>query len=110
MEKCETLSDTGSIANRIILRIQQLFGVDEHVFIHKPLIYCHFAHGVGEPRYFPVSDWEKLTRILTESLEHYNELHAAMNLVLFEDAIQHICYYNWLVSVTNFESTDKHEV
>nr|XP_023963856.2 sushi domain-containing protein 5 [Chrysemys picta bellii] len=65
-------------------------GVDEHVFIHKPLIYCHFAHGVGEPCYFPVSDWEKLTRILTDSLEHYNELHAAMNLVLFEDAIQHI--------------------
>lgn len=65
-------------------------GVDEHVFIHKPLIYCHFAYGVGEPRYFPVSDWEKLTRILTESLEHYNELHAAMNLVLFEDAIQHM--------------------
>ncbi|KAJ6660734.1 hypothetical protein lerEdw1_017360 [Lerista edwardsae] len=66
-------------------------GVDEHIFIHKPLIYCHFAHGVGEPRYFPVSDWKKLTRILTEALEHYNELHAAMNLVLFEDAIQHIC-------------------
>ncbi|KAH0621501.1 hypothetical protein JD844_022871 [Phrynosoma platyrhinos] len=66
-------------------------GVDEQIFIHKPLIYCHFAHGVGEPHYFPVSDWNKLTRILTEALEHYNELHAAMNLVLFEDAVQHIC-------------------
>ncbi|XP_033023836.1 dynein heavy chain 11, axonemal-like [Lacerta agilis] len=69
-------------------------GVDEHIFIYKPLIYCHFAHGVGEPRYFPVSDWKKLTRILTEALEHYNELHAAMNLVLFEDAIQHVCHIN----------------
>ncbi|KAM8934084.1 dynein axonemal heavy chain 11-like [Pelodytes ibericus] len=66
-------------------------GVDEHIFIHKPLIYCHFAHGVREPRYFSVSDWEKLTRILTDALEHYNEIHAAMNLVLFEEAIQHIC-------------------
>uniref|UniRef100_A0A8C5QH48 AAA+ ATPase domain-containing protein n=1 Tax=Leptobrachium leishanense TaxID=445787 RepID=A0A8C5QH48_9ANUR len=66
-------------------------GVDEHIFIHKPLIYCHFAHGVGEPRYFSVSDWEKLTRILTDALEHYNEIHASMNLVLFEEAIQHIC-------------------
>lgn len=63
-------------------------GVDEHIFIYKPLIYCHFAHGVGEPRYFPVSDWEKLTRILTESLEHYNELHAAVNRVLSEDATE----------------------
>ncbi|XP_078250276.1 dynein axonemal heavy chain 11-like [Pogona vitticeps] len=69
-------------------------GVDEHMFIHKPLIYCHFAHGVGEPRYFPASDWKKLTGILTEALEHYNELHAAMNLVLFEDAIQHVCRIN----------------
>ncbi|XP_072275197.1 dynein axonemal heavy chain 11-like [Pyxicephalus adspersus] len=66
-------------------------GVDEHIFINKPLVYCHFAHGVGEPRYFPISDWEKLTRILTDALEHYNEIHAAMNLVLFEEAIQHIC-------------------
>ncbi|XP_063285477.1 dynein axonemal heavy chain 11-like [Pelobates fuscus] len=66
-------------------------GVDEHIFIHKPLIYCHFALGAGEPRYFSVSDWEKLTRILTDTLEHYNEIHAAMHLVLFEEAIQHIC-------------------
>ncbi|KAK2532565.1 hypothetical protein Q9966_008136 [Columba livia] len=88
MEKIKTLSDIGSIANRIIPRLQQLFGVDEHIFIYKPLIYCHFAHGVGEPRYFPVSDWEKLTRILTESLEHYNELHAAVNRVLSEDATE----------------------
>uniref|UniRef100_W5MKY4 Dynein, axonemal, heavy polypeptide 9 like n=1 Tax=Lepisosteus oculatus TaxID=7918 RepID=W5MKY4_LEPOC len=66
-------------------------GVDEHMFIHQHLIYCHFAQGVGEPRYFPVSDWEKLHKTLTEALEHYNELHAVMNLVLFEEAIQHIC-------------------
>ncbi|XP_042314347.1 dynein axonemal heavy chain 11-like [Sceloporus undulatus] len=74
-------------------------GVDEHIFIHKPIIYCHFAHGVGEPHYFPVSDWNKLTRILTEALEHYNELHAAMNLVLFEDAIQHVCRISRILEV-----------
>ncbi|XP_068101608.1 dynein axonemal heavy chain 11-like isoform X2 [Hyperolius riggenbachi] len=66
-------------------------GIDEQVLISKPLVYSHFAHGIGEPRYFPISDWEKLTRILTDALEHYNEIHAAMNLVLFEEAIQHIC-------------------
>ncbi|XP_018092353.2 dynein heavy chain 11, axonemal-like [Xenopus laevis] len=66
-------------------------GIDEDALLQKPLVYCHFAQGIGEPRYFPVSDWEKLTRILTDVLEHYNEIHAAMNLVLFEEAIQHIC-------------------
>ncbi|KAG8432457.1 hypothetical protein GDO86_016919 [Hymenochirus boettgeri] len=65
--------------------------VDEHTLLNKPLVYCHFAHGLGELRYFPVTDWDKLTRILTDALEHYNEIHAAMNLVLFEEAIQHIC-------------------
>ncbi|XP_078408210.1 dynein axonemal heavy chain 11 [Cetorhinus maximus] len=65
--------------------------IDEHIFTQKPLIYCHFAQGVGEPQYLPVTNWKKLHRILTDALEHYNELHAVMNLVLFKEAMQHIC-------------------
>uniref|UniRef100_A0A8D3CLD0 Dynein axonemal heavy chain 11 n=1 Tax=Scophthalmus maximus TaxID=52904 RepID=A0A8D3CLD0_SCOMX len=63
-------------------------GNEEHesTFIHQPLVYCHFAQGVGEPRYHQV---DKQT--LADALEHYNELHAVMNLVLFEEAIQHVC-------------------
>uniref|UniRef100_A0A8C2BI93 Dynein axonemal heavy chain 11 n=1 Tax=Cyprinus carpio TaxID=7962 RepID=A0A8C2BI93_CYPCA len=56
-----------------------------------PLIYSHFAHGVGEPRYAQVTDLEKLQKILMDALEHYNELYSDMNLVLFEEAMQHIC-------------------
>uniref|UniRef100_A0A7N8XCZ9 Dynein, axonemal, heavy polypeptide 9 like n=1 Tax=Mastacembelus armatus TaxID=205130 RepID=A0A7N8XCZ9_9TELE len=66
-------------------------GIDESIFIHQPLVYCHFAQGVGEPRYHQASDWEKLQKTLAEALEHYNELHAVMDLVLFEEAIQHVC-------------------
>ncbi|XP_029461663.1 dynein heavy chain 11, axonemal-like isoform X2 [Rhinatrema bivittatum] len=82
--------------NKILFDIAKRYfeGVDEHIFIHQPLIYSHFARGIREPGYFPVSDWEKLTRILTDALEHYNELHPAMNLVLFENAIQHVCRIN----------------
>uniref|UniRef100_UPI00398F1A35 dynein axonemal heavy chain 11 n=1 Tax=Pristiophorus japonicus TaxID=55135 RepID=UPI00398F1A35 len=65
--------------------------IDDHIFTQKPLIYCHFAQGVGEPRYMPVTNWKKLHTILTDALEHYNELHAVMNLVLFKEAMQHIC-------------------
>uniref|UniRef100_A0A3B3UDD1 Dynein axonemal heavy chain 11 n=1 Tax=Poecilia latipinna TaxID=48699 RepID=A0A3B3UDD1_9TELE len=39
-------------------------------------------------RYFE-SDWEKLQKTLADALEHYNELHAVMDLVLFEEAVQH---------------------
>lgn len=56
------------------------WGVSEHLFIHKPIIYCHFAHGLGEPHYLSISDWKTTTRIFTESLEHYSELHDAVNL------------------------------
>ncbi|TKS79999.1 Dynein heavy chain 11, axonemal [Collichthys lucidus] len=42
-------------------------------------------------RYFEASDWEKLQKTLADALEHYNELHAVMDLVLFEEAIQHVC-------------------
>uniref|UniRef100_A0A4W6EWQ5 Dynein axonemal heavy chain 11 n=1 Tax=Lates calcarifer TaxID=8187 RepID=A0A4W6EWQ5_LATCA len=68
-----------------------LLDTDESMFIHQPLVYCHFAHGVGEPRYHQASDWEKLQKTLADALEHYNELHAVMDLVLFEEAIQHVC-------------------
>lgn len=36
------------------------------------------------------SDWEKLQKTLADALEHYNEVHAVMDLVLFEEAIQHV--------------------
>ncbi|NXA80882.1 DYH9 protein, partial [Thryothorus ludovicianus] len=54
-------------------------------------IYCHFAKGLGEPGYRPVPSWEELNQILVEALDSYNEVHAAMDLVLFEDAMCHVC-------------------
>lgn len=56
----------------------------------QPLLYCHFAQRGEEALYTPVSDWTSLRSILTDALESYNELNAAMNLVLFEDAMQHV--------------------
>ncbi|EPY83258.1 dynein heavy chain 11, axonemal [Camelus ferus] len=66
-------------------------GVDSRVLLQQPLIYCHFANGREDPCYMPVKDWEVLKTFLTETLENYNELNAAMHLVLFEDAMQHVC-------------------
>ena len=56
----------------------------------EPLIYCHFASGIGEPKYLPVPNWPQLSKILEEALDSYNEINAVMNLVLFEDALQHV--------------------
>ncbi|XP_043925655.1 dynein axonemal heavy chain 17-like [Protopterus annectens] len=68
--------------------------LDFNILFAKPNIYCHFAHGIGEPKYLPVSSWPSLNKLLTDALDAYNEVNAAMNLVLFEDAMSHICRIN----------------
>uniref|UniRef100_A0A667HA36 Dynein axonemal heavy chain 9 n=1 Tax=Lynx canadensis TaxID=61383 RepID=A0A667HA36_LYNCA len=55
-------------------------------------IYCHFANGIGEPKYMPVQSWELLTQTLVEALENHNEVNTVMDLVLFEDAMRHVCH------------------
>ncbi|XP_068092066.1 dynein axonemal heavy chain 11 isoform X2 [Hyperolius riggenbachi] len=66
-------------------------GIEDHILLKQPLIFSHFANGVGEPSYMPVQGWDALRKTLDEALDSYNELNAAMNLVLFEDAMQHVC-------------------
>ena len=50
-----------------------------------------FFVGIGDPKYLPIPDWAALSKLLGEALDNYNELNAAMNLVLFEDAMEHVC-------------------
>ncbi|XP_061247081.1 dynein axonemal heavy chain 9 isoform X1 [Bos javanicus] len=57
-------------------------------------VYCHFAYGIGEPKYMPVQSWELLTQTLVEALESHNEVNTVMDLVLFEDAVRHVCHIN----------------
>ncbi|XP_076625371.1 dynein beta chain, ciliary [Colletes latitarsis] len=68
--------------------------VDENIIFSEPTIYCHFAEGIGEPKYMPIKDWQQLTKLLDEALLNYNELVGAMNLVLFDDAMYQVCQIN----------------
>lgn len=68
--------------------------IDESVIFDKPNIYCHFAGGIGEPKYMPIVAWTELHKLLQEAMSSYNDLVAAMNLVLFEDAMMHVCRIN----------------
>uniref|UniRef100_A0A8C9NDF6 Dynein axonemal heavy chain 17 n=1 Tax=Serinus canaria TaxID=9135 RepID=A0A8C9NDF6_SERCA len=65
--------------------------INEELMFAKPNIYCHFAQGMDESKYMPVTSWASLSNLLGEALDSYNEVNAAMNLVLFEDAVSHIC-------------------
>ncbi|CAD7668337.1 unnamed protein product [Nyctereutes procyonoides] len=66
---------------------------DELLFA-KPNMFCHFSHGIGEPKYLSVTDVAHLNKLLADVLDSYNEVNAVMNLVLFEDAVAHICRIN----------------
>ncbi|GLH11964.1 Dynein heavy chain, cytoplasmic [Gryllus bimaculatus] len=68
--------------------------IDESIVMEKPNLYCHFAQGIGEPKYMPIKDWKTLTTLLSDALVSYNDIVAAMNLVLFEDAMMHVCRIN----------------
>ncbi|KAL7641741.1 UNVERIFIED_CONTAM: hypothetical protein RMT77_007615 [Armadillidium vulgare] len=68
--------------------------LDEAEVMAKPNVFCHFARGVGDPRYLPIKSWTDINGVLTEALNTYNELNAAMNLVLFEAAMAHVCRIN----------------
>ncbi|XP_006898632.1 PREDICTED: LOW QUALITY PROTEIN: dynein heavy chain 9, axonemal [Elephantulus edwardii] len=57
-------------------------------------MYCHFANGIGDPKYMPVPSWELLSQTLVEALENHNEVNTVMDLVLFEDAMCHVCHIN----------------
>ncbi len=57
----------------------------------RPLIFCHFARGLGERVYDEVADYAALYKTLMEALGEYNETNAVMDLVLFEDAMKHVC-------------------
>ncbi|KAM7371234.1 hypothetical protein PAMP_010722 [Pampus punctatissimus] len=57
-------------------------------------LYCHFARGLGEARYMAAESWSSLSKTLLEVLDSYNEVNATLNLVLFEDAMAHICRIN----------------
>ncbi|XP_054265094.1 dynein beta chain, ciliary-like [Macrosteles quadrilineatus] len=60
----------------------------------KPLIFCHFVDGLGDPKYLPMPSWSTLNKLLLEAMAQYNDLVGAMNLVLFEDAMSHVCRIN----------------
>jgi len=68
-----------------------LQGVEEGAVLEKPLMFVHFAEGIGESKYLQLSSWDMLNKLLIEAMSQYNDLVGAMNLVLFEDAMDHVC-------------------
>lgn len=51
----------------------------------------------GEFSYQPIQTFEQLNKVLESKLEEYNNSLPAMNLVLFRQAVEHICRISRIV-------------
>eukprot|EP00929_Paragymnodinium_shiwhaense_P050232 TRINITY_DN25303_c0_g2_i1.p1 TRINITY_DN25303_c0_g2~~TRINITY_DN25303_c0_g2_i1.p1 ORF type:complete len:2248 (-),score=601.64 TRINITY_DN25303_c0_g2_i1:355-7038(-) len=60
----------------------------------EPLVFVPFSKGIQDmaiqPTYDKILSIERLSEVLHEGLREYNNQHAAMDLVLFEDAMKHV--------------------
>lgn len=66
----------------------------------KPLIFAHFAGGMGERNYDIINSFDALQKLLNDALAEYNESNPVMDLVLFEDAMKHVCRISRIISNT----------
>jgi len=67
----------------------------------KPLVYttfCSVTSDGKDPPYCGISDFEKLTHIVKEKLTEYNQDHASMKLVMFDQAVLHVCRIARIIS------------
>ena len=64
----------------------------------EPLIFAQFVGSLDDKLYDQFQSGDALTARLHEALNNYNELNAVMDLVLFEDAMKHVCKISRIIS------------
>lgn len=73
--------------------------IPENEYLISPLIFSHFSDGIGDQKYMPVRSWTILQKLLNDAMQSYNEFLGAINLVLFEDAMSHVCRINRILEL-----------
>lgn len=64
----------------------------------EPLIFAQFVGGLDDKLYDQFANSDALNTRLHEALREYNDTNAVMDLVLFEDAMKHVCKISRIVS------------
>ena len=87
-------SDQGELQGILEKAAGKHFGsIPKDDLFAQPLIMTSFVSAAtGSERYYLLAkDMPSLKKVVEDKLTEYNETFAAMNLVLFDDAINHVC-------------------
>lgn len=94
-DKLATQSDADNF-KKLVREVtkNELDEVNEQRMFEEPMIYCHFGDGLSENKYMPVNKWTTLNAMLEDAQKAFNEMIGPLSLVLFEDAMCHVCRIN----------------
>uniref|UniRef100_A0A7S3JKK7 Uncharacterized protein n=1 Tax=Euplotes harpa TaxID=151035 RepID=A0A7S3JKK7_9SPIT len=69
------------------------FDIKEEALMQEPVIYTSFVSACRglEKAYVACEDFDALKKVLEDKLTEYNDSNASMDLVLFQQAMEHIC-------------------
>merc|ERR1719247_2877787 len=72
---------------------KHLQGISKDELFAEPLIFTSFCSMLGgnDKVYLPIKEMSSLKDVVEAKLKEYNESYAAMNLVLFDVALCHVC-------------------
>ncbi|XP_067124199.1 dynein axonemal heavy chain 10, partial [Centruroides vittatus] len=85
-EDCKIVTDALS------LLLQEYFFENKENVEQEPSLFADFRNSLNnKPRFYECfNDYEEIRRILQNILNHYNKHHIPMNLILFNNALEHI--------------------
>lgn len=100
-DKMVSVEDQTKFLQLVEKQVNDIFeDVDKEKLYELPNIMCHFASGLGESKYTMMNKgWDGLSALLKEALDAYNDENAVMDLVLFEDAMVHVCRINRILEL-----------
>lgn len=101
LHECERVFSDRLVSDKDITRFNDLlqeltkkhFDLDPEEMFAKPNLYTSFVSPGknDEPEYTPIADKEVLHTVLSSKLKEYNDNNSIMNLVLFDQAMEHVC-------------------
>ncbi|NXX13493.1 DYH10 protein, partial [Podargus strigoides] len=93
-------ADKALVQDHIKNLIEENFNDDLEQAMRDPILFGDFRTTLseGEPRiYEDIQDYDAAKALFQEILEEYNEVNSKMNLVLFDDALEHLIHVHRII-------------